>query len=106
MRIEWLLEGFDLEEAAFRQEFALIAQQFKMVWRSAWPGRRLQIAVFVSRYQHCLVDLLHRNQIGELAGDVALIVSNHQEEKPLASFYGIPFHEFQGTAADRFEVEK
>jgi formyltetrahydrofolate deformylase len=106
MRIEWSLEGFDLPEAAFRQEFALIAQQFNMVWRLAWSGQRLRIAVFVSRYQHCLVDLLHRNQIGELAGEVALIVSNHQEAKPLASFYGIPFHDFQVTGADRLEVEK
>jgi len=106
MRIEWSLEGFDLQEAAFRQEFALIAQQFTMVWRLAWSEQRLRIAVFVSRYQHCLVDLLHRNQIGELAGEVALIVSNHQEAKPLASFYGIPFHDFQVTAADRLEVEK
>lgn len=106
MRIEWSLEGFDLQEAVFRQEFGRIAQEFNMQWRVAWRGARLRIAVFVSRYQHCLIDLLHRHQIGELAGDVALIISNHRDAEPLASFYGIPFRDFPITAGNKAEVEK
>jgi formyltetrahydrofolate deformylase len=106
MRIEWSLGGFDLHEPAFRQEFGPIAQEFNLNWRLAWNGHRLRIAVFVSRYQHCLIDLLHRNQIGELAGDVALIISNHQDAKPLASFYGVPFRDLPITAVNKAEVEK
>jgi formyltetrahydrofolate deformylase len=66
MRIEWSLDRFDLDEAAFRQQFTRLADEFRMVWRLAWAGHRLRIALFVSRYQHCLIDLLHRHQIGEL----------------------------------------
>ncbi|HXN22784.1 MAG TPA: formyltetrahydrofolate deformylase [Candidatus Dormibacteraeota bacterium] len=106
MRVEWSLAGFDLEEPTFREQFDLIAQKFQMHWHLAWPARRPRIAIFVSRYQHCLVDLLYRNQIGELAGEVALIVSNHTDARPRAAFYGIPFYDFPMTAENKLEVEK
>ncbi len=105
MRIEWSLDGFDLGEAAFREQFDAIAQKFQMRWRLAWPVQRPRIAIFVSRYLHCLLDLLHRHQIGELAGEIALIVSNHQDAEPLASFYKIPLHCLPITSANKMEVE-
>jgi formyltetrahydrofolate deformylase len=106
MRIEWSLKRFDLNQSEFREQFSCIAQKFNMTWRLAWPGPRPRIAIFVSRYQHCLVDLLHRNQIGEMAGDIAMVISNHPEPGPLASFYGIPFHVFPVTAEDKPEIER
>ena len=105
MRIEWSLDEFDLGEAAFRERFDAIAQKFQMRWRLAWPVQRPRIAIFVSRYQHCLLDLLHRHQIGELAGEIALIVSNHQDAEPLSSFYKIPLHCLPTTSANKMEVE-
>jgi formyltetrahydrofolate deformylase len=105
MRIEWSLDPFDLDEAAFRQQFTRLADEFRMVWGLAWARHRLRIALFVSRYQHCLIDLLHRHQIGELAGDIALVVSNHRDSKSLAAFYGVPFPHFPLTSADKPEVE-
>ena len=106
MRIEWSLAEFDLQEGTFPREFASIAQEFKMVWRVAWGERQLRIAIFVSRHQHCLIDLLHRHQVGELAGDIALIISNHQDAKRVATFYGIPFYEFGMTPKEKLDVEK
>jgi formyltetrahydrofolate deformylase len=106
MRIEWSLAEFDLQEGTFQREFVSIAQEFKMVWRVAWGERQPRIAIFVSRHQHCLIDLLHRHQVGELAGDIALIISNHQDAKRVASFYGIPFYEFGMTPKEKLEVEK
>jgi formyltetrahydrofolate deformylase len=105
MRIEWSLDRFDLDEAAFRQQFTRLDDEFRMVWRLAWAGHRLRIALFVSRYQHCLIDLLHRHQIGELAGDIALVVGNHPDAKSLTAFYGVPFHHFPMTSADKLEEE-
>ena len=98
MRVEWSLDGFDLSEEAFREQFAAIAQEFDMSWRLAWSSQRLRMAIFVSRYQHCLLDLLHRYQLGELAGEIAMIVSNHQDAESLASFYKITFHCFATTS--------
>jgi formyltetrahydrofolate deformylase len=77
-----------------------------MRWRVAWSVERPRIAIFVSRYQHCLLDLLHRNQIGEMAGEIAMIVSNHQDAESLASFYKIPFHYFATTSDNKMEIEQ
>jgi formyltetrahydrofolate deformylase len=106
MRVEWSLAGFDMNEEAFREQFDPMAREFRMNWRLAWPGLRPRIAIFVSRYQHCMLDLLHRHQIGELAGDIAMIVSNHPDAEPLASFYKIPFHHFPTTTLNKIEIEK
>src|SRR5258705_1357154 len=97
MRIEWALEGFDLTEKSFVEQFGSIAESFQMQWRLEFSSRRPRIAIFVSRDQHCLVDLLYRIQIEELKGDVALIISNHPDAKAIASFHGIPFHEIPIT---------
>jgi formyltetrahydrofolate deformylase len=106
MRVEWSLDGFDLNEEAFRDQFGVIAREFDMSWRLAWSSQRLRMAIFVSRYQHCLLDLLHRYQLGELAGEVAMIVSNHPDAEGLASFYKIPFRYFPGTPQNRTEIEE
>jgi len=106
MRIEWSLDGFDLDETAFRQQFSSLAAEFTMRWTLAWAGNRLRIALFVSRYQHCLIDLLHRHQIGELEGNIAFVISNHQDAGSLADFYGVPFHHFPVTSANKLEVEE
>jgi formyltetrahydrofolate deformylase len=105
MRIEWALEGFDLAEKSFLERFAPIAESFQMQWRLEFSSRRPRIAMFVSRDQHCLVDLLYRTQIEEVKGDVALIISNHPDAKAVASFHGIPFHEIPITKANKLEAE-
>jgi formyltetrahydrofolate deformylase len=106
MRVEWSLEGFDLNEEAFQEQFGAIAREFRMRWRLAWSVQRPRIAIFVSRYQHCLLDLLYHHQIGEVAGEIAMIVSNHQDAEPLASFYKVPFYCFPTTSANKIEVEE
>jgi formyltetrahydrofolate deformylase len=104
MRVEWSLDGFDLSEETFREQFGEIAREFHMSWRLAWSSQRQRMAIFVSRYQHCLLDLLHRYQLGELAGEIAMIVSNHPDAEGLASFYKIPFHYFSATAENKREI--
>lgn len=106
MRIEWSLDAFDLNEVAFVEQFAAIAREFDMRWRLAWSAERPRLAIFVSRDQHCLLDLLHRYQIGELPTEIAMIVSNHPGAESLACFYKIPFHHFSVTAGNKTEVER
>lgn len=92
MRVEWSLEGFDLSPEALRDRFEPIALRLGMRWRIEYSSDRPRVAIFVSRYQHCLVDLLHRAQIGEFPCEIALILSNHEDAGPLARFHQIPFH--------------
>src|SRR5262249_5597284 len=59
-------------------------------WRIEWSERPHRVALFVSKYDHCLVDLLYRHQSGELPCAIPLVVSNHPEAKRWADFYGVP----------------
>lgn len=90
-RVEWDLGGFKLDLDQFDVEFGPIAHRFGMNWRVAPSSHRPRVAIFVSRYDHCLVDLLYRQRGGELACDIPLIVSNHPDTRHHAEFYGVPF---------------
>ena len=65
----------------------------QMEWKFVWPRERLPVAIFVSRYQHCLLDLLQWYQVGELPGEIAMVVSNHRDAA-MASYDKVPFHFF------------
>jgi formyltetrahydrofolate deformylase len=79
---------------ALEQAIRETAQRFGMRWRIAWSDRRQRVALFVSRYDHCLQDLLWRHRAGELRCDIPLVVSNHPGLEPVAAHYGVPFHVF------------
>ena len=89
MRVEWTLDGFDL--TAFREEFRNVAAELQMRWRLESLSERPRVAIFVSQYLHCLVDLLHKQQFGELSCAIPLIVSNHPHAEALAQFHGVEF---------------
>lgn len=105
MRVEWDLEGFGLSPQQFEQEFAAIAEKFSMQWRLNLSSRKPRIAIFVSKYDHCLTDLLYRFHSGELNCEIPLIISNHPDTKRLADFYGIPFHVIEVTKDNKAEAE-
>jgi formyltetrahydrofolate deformylase len=105
MRVEWSLDDFDVPPDRFRAEFEPIAKRFSMNWRVRYTAKPLQVAVFVSKEQHCLVDLMHRWQIRELPCQIRLIVSNHEDAAPLAGFYGVPFHFVQALPGKKAESE-
>jgi len=89
MRVEWALDGFDLE--AFRAEFAATAAELQMEWQLKLMSDIPRVAIFVSQHLHCLVDLLYRRQAGELSCSIPLIVSNHRSAEQFAQFYGVEF---------------
>lgn len=89
MRVEWALEGFDLD--AFRAEFQTTARELRMQWHLKSMSEAPRVAIFVSQYLHCLVDILYRHQAGELHCSIPLIVSNHRDGEALARFYGVEF---------------
>lgn len=105
MRVEWDLDGFDLDRPAFEAAFAPICSRFSMKWRLAWGRRRPKVAIFVSRYLHCLADLLYRNDAGDLDCDVAMVISNHEDGRRLTEFHGVPFHHIPVTAETKAEAE-
>jgi formyltetrahydrofolate deformylase len=91
MRVEFDPADFDIDLADFARHFDPIAKRFGMTWRLAQSARRPRMAILVSKYDHCLADLLYRHRSGELTCEIPLIISNHPDNKPIADFYGIPF---------------
>jgi formyltetrahydrofolate deformylase len=104
MRVEWMLDGFDL--SAFRAEFTALAAELQMQWQLNVMSEVPRVAVFVSQYLHCLVDLLHRRQAGELNCSIPLIVSNHRNAEDLARFYGVEFRHIPVTPETKKEAEE
>ena len=76
-----------------------------MHWRLAVSTHRPRVAIFVSKFDHCLVDLLYRQRNGELACEIASIISNHPDAKRHADFYGIPYHQIPVTKESKQEAE-
>lgn len=115
MRVEWALgaqengretspaSGFDLVK--FSKAFAPVAAELKMHWQVGVMNLPARVALFCSQYMHCVADLLHRWQSGELHCDLRVIVSNHREAEKLAAFYGVPFEYVAVSAATRVEGE-
>jgi formyltetrahydrofolate deformylase len=92
MRVEFDPAELDLPLSGFSSHFAEIAKKFDMRWRLALSDVRSRVAILVSKYDHCLVDLLYRHQNGELACEVACIISNHSDSQSMANFYHLPFY--------------
>ncbi len=93
MRVEFDPTDFDisLSESEFSKHFSPIAQKFQMQWRLALSNYRPKMVIMVSKYDHCLVDLLYRHKSGEIACEIPLIISNHPDNQPVAGFYRIPY---------------
>jgi formyltetrahydrofolate deformylase len=106
MRVEWDLAGFTLDMREFAKHFQPIADRFGMQWRVALSSYRPKIAIFVSRYDHCLVDLLYRQRSGELGCEIPLIISNHADVQRWADFYGVPLHVIPVSKENKAQAER
>jgi formyltetrahydrofolate deformylase len=92
MRVEWDLKGFRLTQESFPEAFAPIVVKFSLQWKLSYSKIMPRMAIFVSKVDHCLVDLLYRQRSGEIRCEIPLIVSNHPDTGSVAEFYKIPFH--------------
>jgi formyltetrahydrofolate deformylase len=79
-------------------EFGDIGNRFAMSWRMVRADQKARVLIMVSRFGHCLNDLLYRASIGALNVEVCGVVSNHHDFERLAGNYGIPFHHIPVTA--------
>jgi formyltetrahydrofolate deformylase len=111
MRVEFDPKDFDIDladnvHADFTKHFSPIAEKFQMTWRLSLSTDRPRMIIFVSKYDHCLVDLLYRHRSGELACDIPLIISNHPDNRAIADFYKIPYTIISITKENKQESER
>ena len=90
-RIEWDLDGFLLDKNEINSEIILLEQRLKGKAVLSFSDELPNVAIFVSKQSHCLVDLLWRVKAGELCMNVPLVISNHSDLEQICSGFDIPF---------------
>ncbi len=105
IRIEWQLEGFNLPREAIATAFAAIAKPLGATWKLHFSDTIPKIAIWVTKQDHCLLDLLWRNQSKEIPGTIALVISNHPDLEALTQQFGIDFHYLPITKETKAEQE-
>ena len=89
-----------------RASFAAIGASFRMEWRIHPSAERMRIVLMVSKFGHCLNDLLFRTSIGALPVEIAAVVSNHTDFEELTESYGVPFVHIPVTRDTKAEAEQ
>ena len=104
MRVEFAVESD--QGNGLHSGLSVLAKEFGLVWSLRQKGERKRVMLFVSRFDHCLGDLLYRMRIGELDMDVVGIISNHPKDKlNLTTFGEIPYHHLPITPETKAEQE-
>jgi formyltetrahydrofolate deformylase len=106
MRIHFGEDGFDLNENELSSAFLPIAERFSMQWHLSYSRQRKRVGILVSKFDHCLVDLLWRWKSGELMMEIPFIISNHTKLEPLARMYDIPYYHFPTQRETRYDDQK
>ncbi len=107
MRIEWELDEFLIPREKIEDYFkTLFARKYDMHLRLYFSDIRPRMAIFVSKFSHCLYDMLARYTAGEWEVDIPLIISNHPDLKHIADRFGIPFYVFPVTKENKAEQER
>jgi formyltetrahydrofolate deformylase len=105
MRLVWDLANFRRDRAGIHQALTALAGQVGLDWQVTYSDARPRVVVFASKTPHCLYDLLLRQQLGELKGDIVAVVSNHRDLEGVAGHFGVPFHHLP-VGADKAASEK
>jgi formyltetrahydrofolate deformylase len=105
-RLRFDLAELMTDKVALERSLAELGERFQMQYRLLYQAKRKRIALYVSKYDHCLYDLLLRHRAGELNGDIAGVISNHPDLSGVAAQFGVPFHVFGRTAENKLEQER
>jgi formyltetrahydrofolate deformylase len=106
MRIEWELENFDIPKDKIADYFeTLIGIKNNMKFELHFSEEKPRMAIFVSKLSHCLFDLLARYSAGEWNVEIPLIISSHNDMKPVAEGFGIDYHVFPVDKNNKTEIE-
>jgi formyltetrahydrofolate deformylase len=105
-RIHFDCEGLLSDRLTLERAIGEVAERLSMTWRLAWSDHVKRMAIFVSRTNHCLYDLLLRHQAGELPCEIPVIVSNHPDFERVARQFEIPYRHIPVDAKNKREQER
>jgi len=105
-RLRFDLAELQTDKHTLERAIAEVGSRFSMTYRLVYAQARKRVALFVSRYEHCLYDLLLRQRSGELSCEIPLVVSNHPDLEPVAKDFGARFAQFAITPETKAEQER
>ncbi|HEY6791822.1 MAG TPA: formyltetrahydrofolate deformylase [Trebonia sp.] len=106
MRVQFeSASGSPLDADVLRKDFAAVAESFGMTWNLTDAAQRQRVLIMVSKYGHCLNDLLFRASTGWLNIDIVAVVSNHPDLALMADDYEVPFYHVPVDPADKAKAE-
>ncbi|MBB6632822.1 formyltetrahydrofolate deformylase [Cohnella thailandensis] len=106
MRVEFSIPNLDRHFPAIEEDFRPIANKYEMKWNLFLNSKKKRVAIFVSKEDHCLVELLWQWKAGDFECDIVMVVSNHEDLRATATGFGLPFYHFPVTKENKPEVEK
>lgn len=92
IRVEWDMTNFSIPATDLDEAFAPMAKEFNAKFKIEFTNRKLRFAIFTSKYDHCIQEILWRQKLREFPIEIPLIISNHPDLKNLADQYEIPYH--------------
>lgn len=105
MRNEILANSLSVGLREFQSAFGKIAEEYQMDWFITDSTVRKKVVILASHASHCLADILYRWHSGELYGDIAAVIANHDNLRGMVEWHGIPFHHIpvvQGKKDEHF----
>jgi formyltetrahydrofolate deformylase len=105
-RISFDLAELDISREQLESLLAIECGRYQMRWRISYSDRPKRVAIFVSRFEHCLYDLLIRHRLGELPCEIPLVISNHPELEGVAAQFGVPYRVLPITAQSKRAQEE
>ena len=106
MRIAWEMNNKSISKSDIKKQFKTLGDEFNADWKINFKDRKKRVAIFVSKYDHCVQEILWRHSLGEYNIDISLIISNHPDLGSLAKHYSIPFHVIEITKENKLDQEK
>ena len=107
MRLVWDIAGSALSREDIPGAISLVAKKFSdMRWNVSFGTPLPRIAILASTTPHCLADLLLRHQMGELRGEMGLVIANHEDLRDLTEHFRVPFHYVPVGKGDKKEAEQ
>ena len=105
MRIKVISPGKNIDKSNFNNNFKHLAKEISMEWSFEDAILNPTTSIFVSKYSHCLQDLLYRQSVSALKLDLKSVISNHPDLEKIVSDYGIPFHYVEVSKENKDEAE-
>lgn len=106
IRVAFDTSNLTIGKEQLAKAFAPLGDEFSAKWEIKFTDKKTKTAIFVSKYDHCLQEILWRYSSGELFTEIPLIISNHPDLEYLAKRYDIPFYLFSVNKSNKEKIEQ